>query len=64
MLTIEAIKVQVQSFGQQEELGVVEGELASVQELHFSFQRAASRLVEMSSEEYLKAWSEKYGENS
>eukprot|EP01031_Cornospumella_fuschlensis_P033582 gene33582-40625_t len=58
----KAIKVKVQSFGQQEELGVVEGELASVQELHFAFQRAASRLVEMSSEEYLRTWREMYGQ--
>lgn len=54
----------MQSFGQQEELGVVEGELASVQELHFAFQRAASRLVEMNSEEYLAVWKEKYPRNT
>ncbi len=37
-----------------QELVVPEGELASVKELAFAFQRAASRLVEMNSEEYME----------
>lgn len=37
-----------------QELIVPEGELASVKELAFAFKRAASRLVEMGSEEYLR----------
>lgn len=41
------------TFGQQEELSVIESELASIQELSFAFQRAASRLVEMNSSNYL-----------
>lgn len=38
----------------QDELKVLEGELASVQELSFAFRRAASRLTEMSSVGYLE----------
>ena len=38
----------------QDELKVLEGELASVQELSFAFRRAASRLTEMSSVGYLQ----------
>jgi len=37
-----------------QELVVPEGELASVKELAFAFKRAASRLTEMASEEYLR----------
>jgi predicted ATPase len=40
----------------QDELKVLEGELASVQELGFAFRRASSRLVEMSSVAYLQRW--------
>lgn len=40
----------------QEELKLLEGELASVQELHFAFRRTASRLTEMAGEEYLLRW--------
>lgn len=42
--------------GQQEELDVYEGELASIKELDFAFRRAASRLVEMRSVEYHEKW--------
>ena len=38
----------------KEELDVLEGELASVQELGFAFRRAASRLSEMGGAEYLR----------
>lgn len=37
---------------QDTELKMLEGELASIQELSFAFRRAASRLVEISSVEY------------
>jgi len=40
----------------QEELKLLEGELASVQELRFAFKRAASRLTEMSGQNYLESW--------
>jgi predicted ATPase len=40
----------------QEELKLLEGELASVQELRFAFKRAASRLTEMSGAEYVERW--------
>jgi predicted ATPase len=40
----------------QEELKLLEGELASVQELSFAFRRAASRLQEMCGEGYLRRW--------
>lgn len=45
----------------QEELKLLEGELASVQELRFAFKRAASRLTEMSGEQYLAAWQRRHG---
>ena len=38
-----------------EDLGILEGELSSVQELGFAFKRASSRLVEMAGSEYLRA---------
>ena len=38
------------------EVTVSKGELASVTELDFAFRRAASRLVEMSSTDYLRRW--------
>lgn len=40
----------------QEELKVLEGELASIRELSFAFKRAASRLTEMSSVGYVERW--------
>jgi predicted ATPase len=43
----------------QEELKVLEGELASIQELSFAFRRAASRLAEMATETYERKWLEK-----
>ena len=43
---------QVRFEGRVEELDILEGELASVQELGFAFKRAASRMIEMSSAEY------------
>lgn len=46
--------------GQQEELSVGESELAAIQELNFAFRRAASRLLEMSSEHYIRAWEQRY----
>jgi predicted ATPase len=39
-----------------DELQLLEGELASVQELSFAFRRAASRLTEMAGSEYHKKW--------
>ena len=44
----------------KEELDVLEGELASVQELGFAFRRAASRLSEMAGSEYLDAHAEQH----
>lgn len=41
----------------QEELKILEGELASVQELRFAFKRAASRLTEMAGAAYMFNWS-------
>ncbi len=49
------IEVKIDA-GQQEELDVYEGELASIKELDFAFKRAASRLVEISSKEYYEKW--------
>lgn len=49
--------------GQQEEINVYEGELASIKELGFAFQRAASRMIEMSSEHYFKRWKSLYVTN-
>ena len=43
-----------------EDLDVLEGELSSIQELSFAYQRAASRMIEMSGEEYLQKWNKKY----
>lgn len=40
----------------QEQVTILQGELASVQELGFAFKRAASRLIEMSGVEYNAAW--------
>jgi predicted ATPase len=48
------------STGQQEEINVYQGELASIKELSFAFQRAASRLVEMTSVQYYNRWKNKY----
>jgi predicted ATPase len=48
------------SAGQQEEINVYQGELASIKELSFAFQRAASRLVEMTSVQYYNRWKSKY----
>ena len=44
----------------KEELDVLEGELASVQELGFAFRRAASRLSEMGGAEYLRGHAERH----
>jgi predicted ATPase len=41
------------------ELDLLEGELASVQELSFAFRRAASRLIEMAGSEYHRKWENK-----
>lgn len=41
------------------EVNVLEGELASIQELGFAFRRAASRLVEIGSRSYMQRWKEK-----
>ena len=46
---------QVRFEGRLEALDILEGELASVQELGFAFKRAASRMIEMSSAEYRKS---------
>ncbi len=46
--------------GQQEEICVVESELASIQELSFAFQRATSRLLEMNSAHYYQVWQSRY----
>lgn len=48
----------------QDDLKVLEGELASVQELNFAFKRAASRLTEMSGREYYSRWRDKYAVHS
>jgi len=45
---------------EEKEIKLLEGELASIQELSFAFKRAGSRLVELSGEEYFKAWEQKY----
>eukprot|EP00606_Chrysophyceae_sp_TOSAG23-5_P000311 GSChrysophyteH2.ASY1.ANO1.1719.1 assembled CDS len=42
-----------------DELLLMEGELASVQELSFAFRRAASRLTEMAGSEYHRKWAER-----
>lgn len=55
-----AIGEQYGHMGQQEELSVVESELAAIQELNFAFRRATSRLLEMSSEHYIRAWEQRY----
>lgn len=55
-----AIGEQYGDMGQQEELSVVESELAAIQELNFAFRRATSRLLEMSSEHYIRAWEQRY----
>jgi len=44
----------------QVELNVLEGELASIQELGFAFRRAASRLVEIGSRSYMEGWRRKH----
>ena len=44
----------------EEELNILQGELASIQELTFAFRRASSRLFEIASEEYLAAWNKKH----
>ena len=49
---INKATAQVTLEGRAEELDILEGELASIQELEFAFQRAASRMIEMSSSEY------------
>jgi protein AFG1 len=49
--------------GQQEEMNVYEGELASIKELGFAFERAASRLIEMSSQQYFNKWKAKYSQH-
>lgn len=51
-LFIDKLKVDAA----QDELKVLEGELSSIQELNFAFQRAASRLKEISGQEYLERW--------
>lgn len=43
----------------EDQLKLLEGELSSVQELRFAFKRAASRLVEMTGQEYFQKWNEK-----
>ena len=48
------------SVGQQEEINVYEGELASIKELGFAFERACSRLIEMTSEHYFERWKRKF----
>jgi predicted ATPase len=44
----------------QVEVNILEGELASIQELGFAFRRAASRLVEIGSRSYMQRWREKH----
>ena len=44
----------------QVEVNILEGELASIQELGFAFRRAASRLVEIGSRSYMQRWKEKH----
>jgi hypothetical protein len=44
------------SSSEEKELKLLEGELASIQELSFAFRRAGSRLVELSSRGYLEGW--------
>jgi predicted ATPase len=43
----------------EDQLKVLEGELSSVQELRFAFQRAASRLTEMTGQDYFQKWNAK-----
>jgi predicted ATPase len=54
MSTVDINKstAQIKFEGRTEELDILEGELASVQELSFAFRRAASRMMEMSSEQW------------
>ena len=49
---INKATAEVKFEGRVEELDILEGELASVQELGFAFKRAASRMVEMGSAGY------------
>ncbi len=44
----------------EEDLRLLEGEVASVKELLFAFKRAASRLNEMRGSQYLEAWRDKH----
>lgn len=54
---LDTLKVQERmAFGQQEDISLFESELSSIKELDFAFNRAASRLTEMSSKEYLQKW--------
>jgi hypothetical protein len=41
---------------EEEELSLMEGEVASVKELLFAFRRASSRLAEMQGRAYLDKW--------
>eukprot|EP01039_Chlorochromonas_danica_P005297 gene5297-5832_t len=52
------VREEKNNLGQQEEISVVVGQLAAVQELDFAFQRAASRLIEMTSDDYHTQWEE------
>ncbi len=56
--SLDTVKV---NHTREEELNVLQGELASIQELTFAFRRASSRLFEIASEEYLAAWNKKHG---
>ena len=49
---INKTTAQIRFEGRAEELDILEGELASIQELGFAFQRAASRMTEMTSNKY------------
>ena len=45
----------------QDELKILEGELASVQELAFAFRRAGSRLTEMAGSRWQNQWRDNWG---
>lgn len=44
----------------QEDMKVLESELAAIQDLSFAFRRAASRMIDMTSSEYYAKWKEMY----
>lgn len=56
--------VNVKDERDEKELRLLEGQLSSVQELHFAFKRAASRMTEMSTRQYAEMHAQKHLVNS